>query len=856
MGKLLVEAKDVTRILSLAQLGVISLYIIANNNFKKLPQQIREIEEAIATLDQQNLDCSSLPVATYTNVLLVDIQELYKYNYRKLLERAQEMLKYVSAQVDSIHQQGGMSIRKKLQLVKEAGKKRPAIDETVTIVPKLMQPLESLSYGQLLLQAYVGLQGLMQLADTHFRNSRFIREENLEVKLRLIQQEIESLRVDPIVVEDSSTGIPLDSIRLVNIIVNKYYNILLQQANSALERAVKRFNADNFAQYTSAVSCLQAINAAEAASKDIMDLEEKTYYCKLLQQARTATRKSRIKKYAQKDPQEIKKQLDRQVLEQRILLDRAHEKDSRKLGAFKAELCTAIATDSNSEIANIVMNIVAFSKTLDGSGQEEAIIMLKNMISWALEERKILGAISVLDSGRANGIVLAEPLPYAAGWSLLHEIAQLIPSSREEQQQLLAFATCLIKKFAVPVDIQDKSQGTPLFYAANAGNASMAELLCGEMAAINLPNRLGFRPLHVAARNGHGDVVTILLQQPGIDVDILDVTENSFNNTSECKLFVVTELNVARMAGIQGEAVILTNGSTAYFVEDGQIIKTDSNTNKSVAISNRYSIKNAESIEPVLIISSEDAGKIIHEAMSQAGLLTPSYKNNGATPLHYASFHGHVSVVRSLLAAHARTDIVDRLGNTAYDWAEAGEQHEIMELLKPKEIVKIKPIPVESSVLVGEPPVAVELPLSVIGVEHKEIALGDLPPLVPVVLEIPEPHVVLAPTVSVPKAVEKSKPAFDLKAFISSDQNGYRLAELIAYYRTARTTDLRIIAICEYLMSRREQLNFVGRTQDFIAMMLWRHAKDLYCKSLDAIINDRDLLRRQIRSLHLPPTPL
>jgi len=46
----------------------------------------------------------------------------------------------------------------------------------------------------------------------------------------------------------------------------------------------------------------------------------------------------------------------------------------------------------------------------------------------------------------------------------------------------------------------------------------IAKLLVTELQAdVRVKDRIGFTPLHAAAKNGHANIVSFLLTQPGID---------------------------------------------------------------------------------------------------------------------------------------------------------------------------------------------------------------------------------------------------------------------------------------------------------------------------------------------------
>jgi ankyrin repeat protein len=79
--------------------------------------------------------------------------------------------------------------------------------------------------------------------------------------------------------------------------------------------------------------------------------------------------------------------------------------------------------------------------------------------------------------------------------------------------------TCLIEKFGINVNIADKHESTPLFYACASGHTEAAACLLSKGANVNVKDSIGHFPLRIALRNGYTDIVQSLIYA-GADVNM------------------------------------------------------------------------------------------------------------------------------------------------------------------------------------------------------------------------------------------------------------------------------------------------------------------------------------------------
>jgi ankyrin repeat protein len=143
-----------------------------------------------------------------------------------------------------------------------------------------------------------------------------------------------------------------------------------------------------------------------------------------------------------------------------------------------------------------------------------------------------IGDFQVLIKSRQSSILIAV---FIAIFTIIYSVsplsaAQLKPSESDATTMLKIVSEALdithiskIKELIVAgadVDVKNKFGATPLHMAAQSGITEVVELLISARADIDKPTeRFGVTPLYLAAQNGHPDVVSQLIAA-GADVNI------------------------------------------------------------------------------------------------------------------------------------------------------------------------------------------------------------------------------------------------------------------------------------------------------------------------------------------------
>ncbi|OBT58034.1 hypothetical protein VE04_01415 [Pseudogymnoascus sp. 24MN13] len=227
-------------------------------------------------------------------------------------------------------------------------------------------------------------------------------------------------------------------------------------------------------------------------------------------------------------------------------------------------------------------------------------------------------------------------------------------------------------------DVKDKSDRTPLSWAAANGHEAVAKLLLANNADINLKDtRWGQAPLSWAAENGQEAMVKLLVAN-NADIEL------------KCTRYGWTPLVWAVVNG--REAVV------KFLLESGAEFNSQDNSNQTPL--SWAAVKGHEAIFKLLLEKGADidlkddktraplsyAAEYEHEAILKL-LLVDSAEVNlkstylSRTPLLWAAPNGHVAVVKLLLLHNAEVDAEDNHNRTALSHAAERGHEALVKLL-------------------------------------------------------------------------------------------------------------------------------------------------------------------------------
>jgi ankyrin repeat protein len=193
-------------------------------------------------------------------------------------------------------------------------------------------------------------------------------------------------------------------------------------------------------------------------------------------------------------------------------------------------------------------------------------------------------------------------------------------------------------------------QSSPLHIAARNGHVEVLKILLRGGADVNCRGPYGQTALHTACANGHADATRVLAEEAGADLNGRD--ENNFTPLYQASLW----------GNFKSVEVLVTLGA---------------DTSLGTSIEQDFS-----GWTP-LIVSSEEGYLRCLRILLDAGA-DPNLAGPHGTPLHYAVTKGHIDLCRALLDHGADPKIADTEGRTAFDRAVDQDYVEVVRLLLDK----------------------------------------------------------------------------------------------------------------------------------------------------------------------------
>ena len=212
--------------------------------------------------------------------------------------------------------------------------------------------------------------------------------------------------------------------------------------------------------------------------------------------------------------------------------------------------------------------------------------------------------------------------------------------------------------------------------AAQQGDlAAVQQLTANNPDLLTAPNPIGSTPIHIAAVNGHKDIVEYLLSK-GVPVDLGD-RENS------------TPLMVAAQGGHKNVVDLLIANGADVKAEDindmTPLLFAAWGGNKDIFdlfVSKGADINDKSVIGMTTLHYAVYNGHIdIAKYLVQHGIDVNVKKVNLSTPLHGAALDGHLEMIEFLLSNGAEVDAKNQAGYTPFLSAIAGGQLETAKLL-------------------------------------------------------------------------------------------------------------------------------------------------------------------------------
>uniref|UniRef100_A0A1A9VK18 ANK_REP_REGION domain-containing protein n=1 Tax=Glossina austeni TaxID=7395 RepID=A0A1A9VK18_GLOAU len=276
------------------------------------------------------------------------------------------------------------------------------------------------------------------------------------------------------------------------------------------------------------------------------------------------------------------------------------------------------------------------------------------------------------------------------------EIKDLLQSVKEANDKLLEAAksgnigdieNLLNEEGKAQVNATDQYGATPLHLAAENGHTDIVNALLNEGADVNAKAVIDITPLLFAAQNGHEGVVKVLLTAKEIDVNTYPQAlyfAAKDGHEGVVKALLTTEIDVKTLSkelvlaaqnGHEGVVKVLLTAEIDVNEYFRALFLAAQNGHEGV-------VKVLLTTEKVDVAAKDDRGKtLLHWAAEKGytdivntllgkGADVNAKDNYGETPIYLALQYGHVDVAKVLSEAKGiNINIADKNGKIPLDWA-------------------------------------------------------------------------------------------------------------------------------------------------------------------------------------------
>eukprot|EP00037_Helgoeca_nana_P009620 m.84202 g.84202 ORF g.84202 m.84202 type:complete len:805 (+) comp19696_c0_seq2:199-2613(+) len=217
------------------------------------------------------------------------------------------------------------------------------------------------------------------------------------------------------------------------------------------------------------------------------------------------------------------------------------------------------------------------------------------------------------------------------------------------------------------INLQSKIGCTPLCLAAATGSIESVRMLLDAEASVSLTDKRAFTALSHAASGGHTEIVALLLQQPGVNPDQLQVTSQGNPLILAARSGRMDVLTLLMDASGDVNIKVLPEGATplweAAAAGHADIVAALVGRGASVTSAVTKPPSSVTAIYAACAAGHASVIRALLERMSATGartsylrLLKRQCGREKLTALHAAAAAGHVNVVELLLEAEGRIE--------------------------------------------------------------------------------------------------------------------------------------------------------------------------------------------------------
>lgn len=263
----------------------------------------------------------------------------------------------------------------------------------------------------------------------------------------------------------------------------------------------------------------------------------------------------------------------------------------------------------------------------------------------------------------------------------LHKGKAFIHILANEGNHLLLERALNACKDPIDLEIEDISGQTALNIAARNGHIDIVQLLLSlkstddnriRQVDVNHADRDGWTPLRSASWGGHTEVVKLLIEQPNCDIDLADKEERTALRAAAwsghediLKILIAANANV-NSVDKQGRTSLIAASYMGHY----EIVEILLENGADV---NHLDVDGRSALCVAALCGTSGYSKVI-SCLLEHGANTDQLDNDGMSPLLVSSFEGNSEVCELLLENGADPDLADFMGRTPL-WAACTAGH-------------------------------------------------------------------------------------------------------------------------------------------------------------------------------------
>ncbi|XP_063704648.1 uncharacterized protein LOC134834054 [Culicoides brevitarsis] len=325
------------------------------------------------------------------------------------------------------------------------------------------------------------------------------------------------------------------------------------------------------------------------------------------------------------------------------------------------------------------INSPLFSERSQNIDSELAELLISSERSCMME---VNGCATDEVSKTESAVECATPLQFEGFDMELQKGKALIHLLANEGNHVLLERALKACNTPVDLEIEDLNGQTALNIAARNGHPEIVKLLLNHSrgADVNHPDRDGWTPLRSASWGGHTEIVKMLIAHPGCKIDRADREGRTAlraaawsGNEDIVKILIQAGANVNSIDK-QGRTSLIAASYMGHYDIVEILLENGADVNHT-------DLDGRNALCVAALCGSSGYNKVI-STLLEHGAKTDQTDNEGMSPLLVSSFEGNAEICELLLENGADPDLADHMGRTPL-WAActSGHSHVVKLLL-------------------------------------------------------------------------------------------------------------------------------------------------------------------------------